>query len=235
MKKTEIKAGQVLAYRESRTGRGGYWPVVVLDAETLYTLRYRRGGYVKAREGARPAKGGYSYGNSSVGYAAVSLRFVLHGDDGERGPNGCTPEEFEAKLATVREEAAKQLPQWLAGAEKSRELPSGLGYFKLVTSLSYLHGDYATKFAEAQEQQRQVAEAQRQWKEDSAARYQRVTRLVEGFKAQGLEPWASGYVSENDPPRQLRFTLNQAEDILASLEELAGLKRAERDGLVKFR
>jgi hypothetical protein len=205
MRKQDIKAGGVYAYAEARDLHYRTpWPVLILDTGKLYRTKVRQSGLEVSGQSRPRGYGDLVFASSKHGYLAVHLRFTLEDP------------EWEAKLAKVRAEAS------VAGALARGEgdLPGGLGSYKLVTSLAYLHGDYGQVFKEQAEAEAQSAAARQAKAAEDAARLARVLGLWDRLEALGVAQRPAWGVDSYDPPRKLAFTLDQVEDILGRLERL---------------
>ena len=201
MKKNEIKPGVIYAYQRSRE-YGSPEPVVFLDVPAEGVLHstasdYKKAdqpAFIKAYSGAKPqASRGFS--GISHGYAAV----------------------FFARTYEPGADPADLLKPTLADFEKctSGYAPAGFDglKFDLVTSLTYITGEYDEKLAEDKAQRETDRDARRrdQAERDAAdARAASIGSALARLDVEAsLDRSASGY---------LKITLDDAEKLLALLE-----------------
>jgi len=203
MKKNEIKPGVIYAYQRSRE-YGSPEPVVFLDIPSEGVLHRTASDYKKADEpaflkaaaGSKPQASRGSYSRSSVGYAAVFLSNSFSQADAD---------------------PADLLKPTVADFEKctSGYAPAGFDglKFALVTSLTYITGEYDEKLAEDKAQREADRDARRrdQAERDAAdARAASIGSALARLDVEAsLDRSASGY---------LKITLDDAEKLLALLE-----------------
>lgn len=202
MRKADIKAGPVLAYREGRNG-GSYWPVVILDTNRLYTTtRVGVQRLAEALPGATPHGWRPGYGSSRVGYLAVQLKF---------GPDD---PEYTGKLGLVHN-AASIGAAMLAGENTPVAGAEDYATYKLVTSLSYLHGDYAERVAEVAAAEERDNQLRSHRVEERDGRQRRGEKILERLLNLGTE----ARLANGDYTARIELSLDQAEEILDRLEK----------------
>lgn len=201
MKSADIKPGEVYAYQGSRYGTPDEVIFLTpLDKSHFYQAkRYRKEGephYTLDERATSPRKDRL-YGNS--GY-----------------------------LVAIGSNVVKAT---LAEAISPEELPRGRGYqYSILLQTTKVIGLYQEVMAERQAQAKQDREERRAQEERNKIRSQEMVRLHAKFTALGVDIelissggflWTdSEYTRKNSPPRAFELTRDQAEVLVALLEDL---------------
>jgi hypothetical protein len=210
MKRDDIKPGGVYAYTEARPThplRAWYRPYLVLS-DRSYTYEERQpmqdatGRLVLAPPGARMGRP-QRHWDEPVGLPAVEI---------EEGPG------YEDAVAELTE----RIPELLAAFRHNGTVTGGsgrtLGRYMLITSLGYLHGEFAVMMARKAELKEQEDAAQRARDAEDAKRLAAYQDLARRMSALGLV--VDVHPVYRDVPKVITLTFEDAE-VLVNLAEYA--------------
>ena len=209
MRKNDIKPGVIYAYQRGRGDWDTPSPIVFLTAPADGTL-YRSSGtysrpgaheFSKAHPGAKPGAGSSVYGAVS-GYAAVTTNWNA----------GCTPEDWNA--GCTPEDLLKLT---LADFEKTTDGRTGIAgtRFTVVTSLTFITGEYGAVMAARKARQDAKRE---QYEQENAERNAAIDRT--GRISKRLAQYGAVHTpdSRHTGEGYIRITLADAEKLLVLLE-----------------
>ena len=198
MKRTSIKAGVVYAIK---TRYGSPSPIVFLEdgAAGLYGRgNYGRDPYRKLDENSyTKAKRGTGFSESSRGYAAIKVSWSGDLKDADAAE----------QMRAIDPEA--ELARFLADESPS---VSGLA-FELVTGLSQIDGLYDEELAAYNARMEAERAADRRKRNESAARTNRITAVIEALSAYGIR--AKGAWEG----KQVELSVDEAEKLLDLLRD----------------
>lgn len=175
MKRKDMETGKPYAYARNRDP-WGYKAYVLLSTTPHRDQRQKKG--LRAEPGATLGMG-QGYWSSAVGLPAVELN-----EDREGGFDPAEAAAKVMKLATVEDYAG--------GKPVLDEDGTGLGTYHLVTSYSYLRGDYAEEMAKLQAQKDARAAARQAAEHQRRARVEATNAVLAQIKAMGITALPDG-------------------------------------------